>query len=91
VRDGGDTPPNASVTVGFTSVATPVQGTTALPAVLRCWSTQPSVRDGSQWQSAWIESFNGRLLEGLLNGWHFDNLLDAQVNRHGKVGGSRFR
>ena len=34
---------------------------------------------GSPWQNAWIESFNGRLRDELLNGWHFDNLLEAQV------------
>jgi putative transposase len=34
---------------------------------------------GSPWQNAWIESFNGRLRDELLNGWQFDNLLEAQV------------
>jgi putative transposase len=34
---------------------------------------------GSPWQNAWIESYNGRLRDELLNGWHFDNLLEAQV------------
>jgi putative transposase len=34
---------------------------------------------GSPWQNAWIESFNGRLRDEFLNGWHFDNLLEAQV------------
>ena len=34
---------------------------------------------GSPWQNAWIESFNGRLREEFLNGWQFDNLLEAQV------------
>lgn len=34
---------------------------------------------GSPWQNAWVESFNGRLRDELLNGWHFDNLLEAQV------------
>ena len=34
---------------------------------------------GSPWQNAWIESFNGRLRDELLNGWHFDTLLEAQV------------
>ena len=34
---------------------------------------------GSPWQNAWIESFNGRLRDELLNGWHFDNRLEAQV------------
>ncbi len=30
---------------------------------------------GSPWQNAWIESFNGRLRDELLNSWHFDSLL----------------
>jgi putative transposase len=34
---------------------------------------------GSPWQNAWIESFNGRLRDELLNGWRFDSLLEAQV------------
>jgi putative transposase len=34
---------------------------------------------GSPWQNAWIESFNGRLRDELLNAWQFDNLLEAQV------------
>jgi len=34
---------------------------------------------GSPWQNAWIESFNGRLRDELLNGWHFDTLLEAKV------------
>jgi putative transposase len=34
---------------------------------------------GSPWQNAWIESFNGRLRDEFLNGWHFDTLLEAQV------------
>ncbi len=34
---------------------------------------------GSPWQNAWIESFNGRLRDEFLNGWHFDNLFEAQV------------
>ena len=34
---------------------------------------------GSPWQNVWIESFNGRLRDELLNGWQFDNLLEAQV------------
>lgn len=34
---------------------------------------------GSPWQNAWIESFNGRFRDELLNGWHFDNLLEARV------------
>jgi putative transposase len=34
---------------------------------------------GSPWQNAWIESFNGRLRDELLNGWHFDSLLEASV------------
>lgn len=34
---------------------------------------------GSPWQNAWIESFNGRLRDELLNLWQFDSLLEAQV------------
>lgn len=34
---------------------------------------------GSPWQNAWIESFNGKFRDELLNGWQFDNLLEARV------------
>ena len=34
---------------------------------------------GSPWQNAWVESFNGRLRDELLNAWRFDSLLEAQV------------
>jgi len=34
---------------------------------------------GSPWQNAWIESFNSRLRDELLNRWYFDSLLEAQV------------
>jgi len=34
---------------------------------------------GSPWQNAWIESFNGRLRDELLNSWRFDSLLQARV------------
>jgi putative transposase len=34
---------------------------------------------GSPWQNAWIESFNGRLRDELLNAWRFDSLLEAKV------------
>ena len=34
---------------------------------------------GSPWQNAWIESFNGKLRDELLNGWQFDSLLEARV------------
>ncbi len=34
---------------------------------------------GSPWQNAWIESFNSRLRDELLNLWHFDSLLEARV------------
>lgn len=34
---------------------------------------------GSPWQNAWIESFNSRLRDELLNLWHFDSPLEAQV------------
>ena len=34
---------------------------------------------GSPWQNAWVESFNGRFRDELLNLWQFDSLLEAQV------------
>ncbi len=34
---------------------------------------------GSPWQNAWIESFNGRLREGLLNAQQFETLLLEQL------------
>jgi putative transposase len=34
---------------------------------------------GSPWQNAWIESFNSRLRDELLNSWQFDSLLEAKV------------
>lgn len=34
---------------------------------------------GSPWQNAWIESFNGRLRDELLNIQLFDSLLEAKV------------
>ena len=34
---------------------------------------------GSPWQNAWIESFNGRLRDELLNSWRFDSLREARV------------
>ena len=34
---------------------------------------------GSPWQNAWIESFNGRLRDELLNSWQFDSLREARV------------
>jgi putative transposase len=34
---------------------------------------------GSPWQNAWIESFNGRLRDELLNGQLFDTLSEAKV------------
>ena len=34
---------------------------------------------GSPWQNAWIESFNGRFRDELLNGRHWDSLLEARV------------
>ena len=33
----------------------------------------------SPWQNAFIESFNGRLRDELLNSWRFDSLLEARV------------
>ncbi len=34
---------------------------------------------GSPWQNAWIESFNGKFRDELLNMWRFDSLLEARV------------
>jgi len=34
---------------------------------------------GSPWQNAWIESFNSRLRDEMLNLWQFDSLFEAQV------------
>ena len=34
---------------------------------------------GSPWQNAWIESFNGKFRDELLNGWQFDSELEARV------------
>ena len=34
---------------------------------------------GSPWQNAWIESFNSRMRDELLNLWVFDSLLEARV------------
>ena len=34
---------------------------------------------GSPWQNAWIESFNGKFRDELLNGWQFDSLQEARV------------
>ena len=33
----------------------------------------------SPWQNAWIESFNGRLRDELLNSWRFDSVREARV------------
>lgn len=48
------------------------------------WCTETGVEavfidPGSPWQNAWIESFNSRLRDELLNLWQFDSLLEAQV------------
>jgi putative transposase len=34
---------------------------------------------GSPWQNAWVESFNSRMRDELLNLWRFDSLLEAKV------------
>ena len=34
---------------------------------------------GSPWQNAWIESFNGRLRDELLNSWRFDSPREVRV------------
>jgi len=33
----------------------------------------------SPWQNAWVESFDGRLRDEMLNSWRFDSLLEARV------------
>ena len=38
---------------------------------------------GSPWQNAWIESFNGRLRDELLNAWRFDSLLRSPRDHRG--------
>ena len=38
---------------------------------------------GSPWQNAWVESFNGRLRDELLNAWRFDSLLEAPRHDRG--------
>ncbi len=37
------------------------------------------IDSGSPLQNAWIESFNGRFRDELLNLWQFDSLLEARV------------
>ena len=37
------------------------------------------IEPGSPWQNAWIESFNGRARDELLNGERFDIGLEAKV------------
>ncbi|WP_122443534.1 integrase core domain-containing protein [Mycobacterium attenuatum] len=32
---------------------------------------------GAPWQSTWVESFNSRLRDGLLNSWRFDSLREV--------------
>jgi putative transposase len=63
-------------------------GSTTAPSSSRSWSpsgAQPTAPNacsstpGSPWQNAWIESFNSRLRDELLNLWQFDSLLEAQV------------
>ena len=50
------------------------------PAYVRFDNTNSIFIDpGSPWQNAWIESFNGRLRDELLNSWRFDSLLEARV------------
>src|SRR3954452_18507946 len=58
--------PSSSPTLLLTGAAS-----TASPP----WFIDP----GSPWQNAWIESFNGRLRDELLNSWQFDSLLEARV------------
>ena len=37
------------------------------------------IEPGSPWQNAYVESFNGRARDELLNGERFDTLLEAKI------------
>ena len=37
------------------------------------------IEPGSPWENGYIESFNGKLRDELLNGEIFDNILEARV------------
>jgi len=38
------------------------------------------IEPGSPWENGYIESFNGKLRDELLNGETFDTVLEAQVD-----------
>ena len=42
-------------------------------------TTTAFIDPGSPWQNGWVESFNSRLRDEILNGQLFDSLLEAQV------------
>lgn len=42
-------------------------------------TTTVFIDPGSPWQNGWVESFNSRLRDEILNGQLFDSLLEAQV------------
>jgi hypothetical protein len=46
---------------------------------------------GSPWQNAWIEAFNSRLRDALLDGWIFDNLPDPPAFVVDPAGSERLR
>ncbi len=51
---------------------------------VRKWLDDPGVKTlyiepGSPWENGYLESFNGKLRDELLNGEIFDTLLEAQV------------
>jgi putative transposase len=61
-----------------------IEPTTSVAHVVADWCRFNGVNTifidpGSPWQSAWIDSFNSRIRDELLNLWHFDSLLEARV------------
>lgn len=52
--------------------------------VVRAWLSKVGVRTlyiapGSPWENGYVESFNGRLRDELLNGEHFHTVLEART------------
>lgn len=52
--------------------------------IVRSWSGRlgvqtPFIERGSPWENRYIESFNGMLRDGLLNGEIFDTIMEARV------------
>jgi len=55
-----------------------------LSSAVRNWLSRVGVRTlyiepGSPWENGYIESFNGKLIDELLNGEIFETLLEAKV------------